>query len=515
MEANKVIRYFKYYSNENMTDDEDVKLMKVLKNLREDSNEVIDVNIFSSNFYRFLIHESNLDSETKADLAIKFEKIRGLKLNKYNLNSEIKTLNDLIEIYQVLFKKGTYNFDYMLLGHPIPVKVYFSLKSARLMNPRHIEVTFSVHFLEKTETFSSRIEQKDLIDYRLEYNKITFAFIMEILGLSEFKTNMSEYEKLIFKTNTFLTKNGIQFKTNKLAVKLNKWELKEKGLDKNGEFTNVIIEHTLESIKSEGSSLKYVVPFVRVFSLQYKNYFYVHVNDLEECVYEKNIFSKLIINETTKNILSKVFATNQKEYLGDFIKNKHGGMVILAEGSPGVGKTSSAEVYAETLEKPLYIAQIDEFIGRGDFSDFEKNLSKIFDRVQKWEAVLLFDEIDVFLYKRENNLSQSAIVGVFLRLLDYFSGLIFFTTNRTEVLDKAILSRVSLKISFPDLDENTQKLIWQNKLIDANVKIDSLNLLPKMKLDGRRIKNALRLSKIVYGNNLKEKEVKILLENYL
>ncbi len=139
----------------------------------------------------------------------------------------------------------------------------------------------------------------------------------------------------------------------------------------------------------------------------------------------------------------------------------------------------------------------------------------IFERVQNCGAVLLFDEIDIFLYKRQDNLDQSAIVGVFLRLLDYFSGLIFFTTNRSEVLDPAILSRISLKIKYESLDEKAQLQIWKSKLDDAGLTIDSLNLLPKMNLNGRQIKNAIRISKIIHGTELKEIEVKELLEDFM
>jgi hypothetical protein len=52
-------------------------------------------------------------------------------------------------------------------------------------------------------------------------------------------------------------------------------------------------------------------------------------------------------------------------------------------------------------------------------------------------------------------------------------------------------------------------------LDDAGLTIDSLNLLPKMNLNGRQIKNAIRISKIIYGTELKEIEVKELLEDYM
>jgi SpoVK/Ycf46/Vps4 family AAA+-type ATPase len=159
------------------------------------------------------------------------------------------------------------------------------------------------------------------------------------------------------------------------------------------------------------------------------------------------------------------------------------------------------------------MVQLDE-LGTNPES-IENKLSIIFKRVQKWNAVLLFDEIDVYLFKRETNLNQSAVVGVFLRLLDYFSGLIFFTTNRSNVLDKAILSRVSLKIKYEELSESTQLEVWRSKLIDANATIDSINNLPKLNLNGRQIKNTIRVAKVVYGNQLIEADVINLISKYI
>ena len=67
-------------------------------------------------------------------------------------------------------------------------------------------------------------------------------------------------------------------------------------------------------------------------------------------------------------------------------------------------------------------------------------------------AVLQFDECEIFLAQRGDGLERSAIVGIFLRMLDYYEGLLFLTTNRPDTLDYAIRSRVMLRLEYPDLD---------------------------------------------------------------
>ena len=51
--------------------------------------------------------------------------------------------------------------------------------------------------------------------------------------------------------------------------------------------------------------------------------------------------------------------------------------------------------------------------------------------VARWEAVLLLDEADVFLEARStHDLERNKLVSIFLRVLEYYEGILFLTTNR-------------------------------------------------------------------------------------
>lgn len=64
----------------------------------------------------------------------------------------------------------------------------------------------------------------------------------------------------------------------------------------------------------------------------------------------------------------------------------------------------------------------------------EHELQKILDICHTWGAILLLDEADVFLEKRNmQDIHRNALVSVFLRQLEYFQGILFLTTNRVEV----------------------------------------------------------------------------------
>ena len=198
-----------------------------------------------------------------------------------------------------------------------------------------------------------------------------------------------------------------------------------------------------------------------------------------------------------QSVLEKVFSTPTEELFGDLVRGKHGGVVILACGSPGIGKTLTAEVYAEITERPLYILEFGELGTTVEI--IEENLRRIFGRIVRWNAVLQFDECEIFLAQRGEDLERSAIVGIFLRLLDYYEGILFLTSNRPDVLDDAVKSRVMLRLDYPDLTQEVQSKIWQKMFEEAGLKLTggSFSDLAKNDLDGRRIRNLTRLARIM------------------
>jgi SpoVK/Ycf46/Vps4 family AAA+-type ATPase len=199
-----------------------------------------------------------------------------------------------------------------------------------------------------------------------------------------------------------------------------------------------------------------------------------------------------------KDVLATLFATPTEKLFGDVIRGKHGGIVILASGNPGVGKTLTAEIYAEIARRPLYVLEFGE-LGT-TVKEIEQNLELIFARVVRWQAVLQFDECEIFLSQRGDDLERSAIVGIFLRMLDYYEGLLFLTTNRPETLDHAIRSRVMLRLEYPDLDVAARAAIWRTMFEAAGLRLagGDFSRLAEPAVNGRQIRNLVRLARILH-----------------
>ena len=149
-------------------------------------------------------------------------------------------------------------------------------------------------------------------------------------------------------------------------------------------------------------------------------------------------------------------------------------------------------------ERPLYVLEMGELGTTAE--QVEQHLRNVFARVTRWNAVLQFDECEIFLAKRNDDLERSAIVGIFLRLLDYYQGMLFLTSNRPEVIDEAVLSRVMLRLAYPDLNLNSRREIWRNMLRAAAMQVDdeTVAAISEWKLNGRQIRNLTRLARILF-----------------
>ncbi|OMP81674.1 hypothetical protein BK809_0002667 [Diplodia seriata] len=98
----------------------------------------------------------------------------------------------------------------------------------------------------------------------------------------------------------------------------------------------------------------------------------------------------------------------------------------------------------------------------------EANMLRYFDLAQAWDCILLLDEADVFLAsRRAGDLQGNALVSVFLRLLEYYRGVLFMTTNRVGSIDEAFKSRIQMSLYYPPLTSDQTMRIWKIQIRKA------------------------------------------------
>lgn len=155
------------------------------------------------------------------------------------------------------------------------------------------------------------------------------------------------------------------------------------------------------------------------------------------------------------------------------------------------------ERVAEIVRAPLYPATARDLGTQA--ATAESNLVAIFENAARWNAVLLLDEADIFLEKRSlNDIERNMLVTLFLRVLDYYQGALFLTTNRVKSFDLAFISRIHSHIRYPDLGEEARLGIWQTFLQSSvggnGISANEVKLLAKKGLNSREICNAIKMA---------------------
>jgi hypothetical protein len=241
-----------------------------------------------------------------------------------------------------------------------------------------------------------------------------------------------------------------------------------------------------------------VHPLVPCFDLKRHARLRVHVNNLREYTYRTDVAEGLVIPKRDRDLVDLLVDQSSNTFQ-DIVEGKGQSMNILAGGPPGTGKTLTAEVFAEFKKRPLYTVQCSQ-LGLNP-EEVEKNLGVILQRANRWNAILLLDEADVYIRKRGEDLQHNAIVGVFLRMLEYAQCILFMTTNLADDVDDAIASRCIVKIGYhvPTIDD--QRAIWR-KLADLNgIQLSATTITmftaKHPAISGRDVKNLLKLASFV------------------
>jgi hypothetical protein len=207
-------------------------------------------------------------------------------------------------------------------------------------------------------------------------------------------------------------------------------------------------------------------PVVLGFAFSEKLWLEFSLSGIEEIKWNAEAFDSLVLPDRIKSNLKGLVSShrfNAARTIDDVIQGKGKGLNVVLHGPPGVGKTLTGESIAEYLKCPLYAVSAGE-LGTSS-GTLERDLNRIMDITHSWGAILLLDEADVFLEARQpHDIHRNSLVSVFLRLTEYYQGILFLTTNRVETFDEAFQSRIHMGIRYENLPPKARKKIWQHHI---------------------------------------------------
>ena len=160
---------------------------------------------------------------------------------------------------------------------------------------------------------------------------------------------------------------------------------------------------------------------------------------------------------------------------------------ICCYGPPGTGKRAWASWLAEQLDMSLLLKQgsdlLDPYVG-----GTEQKIASAFEQAKSENGVLVLDEVDSFLFSRDNAQRswERSQVNEMLTQIERFEGLLIVSTNLMDILDPAALRRFDLKLKFDylstiqrqDFAQKQAKYLGLGELNEDDLHfIERLNLL--------------------------------------
>ncbi|KAI7761763.1 hypothetical protein LZL87_004070 [Fusarium oxysporum] len=176
---------------------------------------------------------------------------------------------------------------------------------------------------------------------------------------------------------------------------------------------------------------------------------------------------EMVESLVTQHFLDKASAYDETDEV-DIVRGKGKGLILLLHGAPGVGKTTTAECVATYFHKPLFQITCGDLGSTAEV--VESRLEKNFALASRWGCILLIDEADVFLEARQTeNFDRNSLVAVshltvFLRTLEYYTGILFLTTNRVGTFDEAFTSRIHISLYYPPLSQASTLAVFKVNL---------------------------------------------------
>lgn len=242
--------------------------------------------------------------------------------------------------------------------------------------------------------------------------------------------------------------------------------------------------------------LRTIVPITVGFGVKSKALLITTTDKVKDPTWNKDAINKLVLDERCKTSMVALLNTVPEDI--DFIEDKGRNTSFLFIGSPGTGKTLTAEVLAEKVCKPLLKLNISDLSSK--MEEIEKHLARYTNIAARWDVPLLIDEADVLIEERNiNNLERNGIVATVLQILEYHTSTLFLSSNRVNSIDPAIRSRITFNVHY-----KTPNMlpIWKDLLVRARMDASEISKLDDPDVfngfreitNGREVKNIISVT---------------------
>ena len=203
-----------------------------------------------------------------------------------------------------------------------------------------------------------------------------------------------------------------------------------------------------------------------------------NLSDLLKCSLSDTKLNEMVLNDKVVTKIQRLIKEyNSKEKLKKYgLKNRR---KILLCGPPGTGKTMTAAVLANKLNLPLCVVMMEKMLTKY-MGESGVKLRQIFDTIEEYQGVYLFDEFDAIGSDRnlDNDIGEiRRILNLFLQFIenDKSESIIIAATNNPKILDQALFRRFDDIIYYLKPEKLEVIKLIKNKIVefkDKNINFD-------------------------------------------
>ncbi|MDJ0768456.1 MAG: ATP-binding protein [Ilumatobacter sp.] len=183
-------------------------------------------------------------------------------------------------------------------------------------------------------------------------------------------------------------------------------------------------------------------------------------------------WSDLVLPPSTLDQLRELEAwiRHERELMEDWglARRLRPGYTSLFYGPPGTGKTLTATLLGKRVDRDVYRIALSSVVSKY-IGETEKNLERVFDRAERMECILFFDEADALFGKRTSvgdahDRYANQEISYLLQRVEDFEGVVILASNFRSLIDDAFNRRFQSVVHFPVPDAGARERLWRASL---------------------------------------------------
>ncbi|KAG1854361.1 hypothetical protein C8R48DRAFT_721719 [Suillus tomentosus] len=244
--------------------------------------------------------------------------------------------------------------------------------------------------------------------------------------------------------------------------------------------------------------------------------------DLKPVKYDQEAWSKLIMDEDTKDLIRALVDNAGCSVGGLKPAQFNKGQTILLKGPPGTGRMTTVHAVCNLLKRPLLTITITSHDFLYDLMNLVLDIALRVSFAATWNAVIVVKDADRFLESKDQGHRDR--VRTVLRQFELDDCISFWVSG---ACDEELLTQFSAVVELPELDTAARRRLWlghfglsdpaafiwnsertlissssvDQKEMDHSLLLRDVEKLSRHQLDGRMIDNIVRSARALAVSN--------------